>query len=1047
MPGFAHKDRLLDFTSPLGKDVLLVERFSGVEGVSELFRYEIELLSETGTAIDPKKIVGEKVCLTVMADDRGNKRYFNGIVCSFEMSGGEEELESYRAYMVPKLWLLTLNTNTRVFQDKTVLDIIKAVLSPYGITPTENTSGTYEPLEYCTQYRETDFDFISRLMEQFGIFYYFEHTADDHKLVLQDTSTKLSDCAIQDTYRYAPQGSHTEGFYDYVVEEIRLRSTLVTGKYTDWDYSFIRYMAVPQGGGKAETKGPLGANSHEQYDYANSAAAYLNGAASDTNIGDLATFFAEVRRDSGDAGTSGVQGASNAIAMQTGYTFTLAKHPQSSMNVKYLLLRVEHRAQQVPSYRSKEEAPHPYTNAFTAIPFSIVYRPPIRTRKPVVSGMHTAKVVASSGEESHMDKYGRACVQFFWDRERKDNTPDNTWVRVAQSWASKGWGTYFWPRIDDEVLVDFIEGDPDQPIVVGSLYNGVNMPKYDPVGQYTLSGIVTRSSKGGGEKNANELRFEDKAGSEQIFMNAEKDYDLHVEHDSHTEVGNEQHVTVKSNRFDEVDGDAHFLTKGKQLEEIDGDAHMNIKGKNIVQIGGDREHQVAGNLKESFGQNSHISVGQNLNESIGQNYSLTVGMKQAIQAGMNFDVTAPMQISLNCGPNSIVLSPEGIGLNGTSGFISLGPAGVTISGVMVMINSGGAPVSGSPGSAQSPQSPGSPTAPTAPKWPGDDPPSQAASSQAGSAGPKQALAATSASSAPPAPPPPSPPAAAANAASSAANQAQQAAQQTANEVKQAANQAVNQVQQAANQAANEAQQAANQAQQAARQAEQQAQAAVNQVVQQARQTYNQANQAVQQAQQQVSQAAGSAQAAAQQALNQAQQQANQAAQQAAQAVQQAQQQAQQVQQQAQAAANQAQQAANQAQQQAQQAVNQAQQQAQQAANQAQQQAQQAANQAQQQAQGVANQAQQQAQQAAKQAQQAANQAQQQVQSAASQAQQQAQQAAQQAQQAAQQAQQQANQAAQQVNQAASQAQQQAQQTAQQAQQSANQAINQAMRGF
>lgn len=728
MPSFAHTSRLLDFTSPAGKDVLLVERFNGVEGVSELFRYEIDLLAETGTSIDPKSIVGQSVCLSMTADDAGTKRYFNGIVCSFEMSGNDEELESYRALMVPRLWLLTLNTNTRVFQDKTVLDIINAVLQPYGITPTENTSGTYKPLEYCTQYRETDFDFISRLMEQYGILYYFQHSQNDHKLVLEDVSTKLSDCPIQGTYRYTPEGSGGEGFYDFVVEDIRLRSTLVTGKHTAWDYSFIRYMAVPQGGGKAETKGPLGSNSHEQYDYAGSAAAYLKKPDSDTNIGDLATFFAEMRRDSCDAGTSAVEGASNGIAMQTGYTFTLQDHSQGGMNQKYLLLRIQHRAQQTPSYRTKEEDPHPYTNAFTAIPFSVVYRPPIRTRKPVVNGMHTAKVVADSGEESHMDKYGRACVQFFWDRERKANTVDNTWVRVAQHWAGKGWGTYFWPREGDEVLVDFIEGDPDQPIVVGSLYNGVNMPKYDPAGQYTLSGVLTRSSKDGGETNANELRFEDKTGSEQIFMNAEKDYDLHVENDWHTQVDKEQHVTVKTNRFDEVDGDAHFLTKGKHLEEIDGEAHLNIKGKNVVKIGGDREHDVTGNLKESFGQNSNIKVGQNLNESIGENYSLTVGMKQAIQAGMNFDVTAPLQISLNCGPNSIVLSPEGIGLNGAAGFISIGPAGVTISGVMVMINSGGAPVTGSPGSAQSPQAPGSPTAPTAPKWPGDNPPSQASSS-------------------------------------------------------------------------------------------------------------------------------------------------------------------------------------------------------------------------------------------------------------------------------------------------------------------------------
>jgi type VI secretion system secreted protein VgrG len=414
--------------------------------------------------------------------------------------------------------------------------------------------------------------------------------------------------------------------------------------------------------------------------------------------------------------------------METGYTFTLSEYPQSAVNTKYLLIHIEHEVQQLPSYRARtKEPPQPYTNRFRAIPSSITYRSQIRTIKPVVSGMHTGFVVVQSGEDSYMDKYGRVNVQFWWDRLRKPNTPDNTWLRVAQSWAGKGWGTYYWPRVGDEVLIGFIEGDPDQPIVVGSVYNGVNMPKYDPAGQYTLSGILTRSSKGGSAANANELRFEDLAGSEQIFMNAEKDYDLHVEHDWHTMVGNEQHITITSNRFDQVGGDSHLLVTGKHLEQINGENDLNVQGNQIVSVGGNRDHAVSGNLKESIGGNSNIGVSSNLNEQVGSNYSLTVGQNFEIQAGMNCDVTAPMQITLNCGSNSIVLSPEGIGLNGMGGFISIGPAGVTISGMMVMINSGGAPVTGSPGSAQSPQSPGSVTAPTAPKWPGDTPYSKPAS--------------------------------------------------------------------------------------------------------------------------------------------------------------------------------------------------------------------------------------------------------------------------------------------------------------------------------
>jgi type VI secretion system secreted protein VgrG len=709
MPAFGQTNRLLTFTSPLGADVLLPERMTGVEGISKLFRYQLELLAGNRTTIDPKKIVGQRVCVALQADDSSTKRYFNGIVASFEIGGGDDEFNSYRAVIVPSLWVLTLNVNTRVFQNQTVVDVIKAVLGAYNISPTVDTSATYVPMEYCTQYRETDFDFISRLMEQHGIFYYFKHTESDHTLTLQDTSSKLNECAIQDSFRYAPEQTASEGYYDFVVRELTSRSSMVPGKYSTWDYSFVRYKSVPEGGANTTTKGPLGDNSNEQYDYADSAAAYLKKDKSDPKINDLASFFMNVRRDSGDAETLIVEGESNAISMGSGYTFTLTKHPQGSLNVKYLLTHVEHTVQQLPSYRTRDkDVAKPYTNTFMATPSSIPYRPPIKTEKPVVHGMHTGQVVTPSGEESFMDKYGRVCVQFWWDRQRKANTPDNTLLRVAQSWAGKGWGTYFWPRTGDEVLIDFLEGDPDQPIVVGSVYNGVNMPKYDPAGQYTLSGILTRSSKDGGAANANELRFEDLQGKEQVYMNAERDYDLHVEHDRHTLVGNEQHTKIVKDQF----------------EEVDGDSHSQVKGNQIVQVGKDREHTLTGNLKESIGQDSNLSVGQNLNEKVGMTHSLQVGESQYNKIGMSYVVDSGMNVYIKGGMNVVIEAGMNVCLSGPGGFVSVGPEGVVIQGTLVMINSGGAPVPGSPGSPQSPQSP---TAPKAPTFPGDDPPSKPAS--------------------------------------------------------------------------------------------------------------------------------------------------------------------------------------------------------------------------------------------------------------------------------------------------------------------------------
>jgi type VI secretion system secreted protein VgrG len=707
MSAFKQDDRILTFSSPLGKDVLLPEHLAGMEGISELFFYQLDVLATTDTKVDPKKIVGQKVTVAMQATDSGTKRHVNGFVSGFEINGGDEEFNNYRVYIVPNLWVLTLNKNTRVFQDMTVIDVIKHVLSTYKISPADETSNTYTKLEYCTQYRETDFAFISRLMEQHGILYYFKHSEDDHTFTLQDVSSKLNACPIQNTFRYAPQGDKTEGFYDFVITELHSRTSMVTGTYTAWDYGFVPYTAFTD---KQTTRGPLGQNSNENYDYINSAAAYLKKIGSQSKIPDLVQSLNTMRYQSGDASSVIIEGSSNAICLQTGYNFELSKHPQSSLNEKYLTVRVEHNVRQMPSYRSKSQGRgEPYGNSFTAIPFSIPYRPPLKTPRPAVNGMHTGKVIVSSGDESHMDKYGRVNVQFWWDRQRKPNTPDNTWLRVAQSWAGKGWGTYYWPRIDDEVLIDFMEGDPDQPIVVGSVYNGVNMPKYDPAGQYTLSGILTRSSKNGGADNANELRFEDLKGKEQIYMNAERDYDLHVEHDWHTLVGNEQHTKITSNQFEEVDGDSHLLVKGKQLHEIDGEADRNVKG----------------DCKESVGQDSNINVGQNLNKKVGMNYSLQVGQNQFNKSGMLYVVDSGQEVHIKGGMNVVIEAGMNVCLSGPGGFVSVGPTGVIIQGTLVMINSGGAAIPGSPGM---PQSPEPPTAPTAPTFPGDDPYSKPAGS-------------------------------------------------------------------------------------------------------------------------------------------------------------------------------------------------------------------------------------------------------------------------------------------------------------------------------
>jgi type VI secretion system secreted protein VgrG len=923
-------DRLMQFSSPLGKDVLLIESLEGAEGISRLFEYHAELLAAVGTTIAPKSIVGSKVTVAIALSDVQGFRWINGIVASFEQCAGDEDFDVYRARIVPSMWQMTLSSNCRVFQNKTVLEIVKAVAGDYGLSLSDQTNGSYKPHEYCTQYSESDFHFVSRIMEESGIFYWFEHTDQDNKIVLGDSRNAYQDCPLSASVPYALNVKGREGAYGARVTEFTATSTMVSGKHATADYNFRPFARVDVPDKNSSSQ--FGKNAFEQYLYPAGEEGYLKD--SDTlSSTAFETLFLETRELAADAMAEVYRGAGNLRSFCAGYTFTLTKNPRAAFNRKYLLTAVTLHADQVPPYRTTDaEKRTEYSNRFTAVSSDIVFKPAQTFVKPKIYGPQTAFVVVPAGEDMYIDKYGRVCIQFFWDKLRKPNTVDNTWVRVAQHWAGNGWGTYFWPRVKDEVVVQFLNGDPDNPVITGSVYNGVNMPKYALPDNSTRSGIVTRSSKGGSGQNANELRFEDKMGSEQIYVHAEKDMDVSIEHDRRISVGNNDSLIVTGNQTEQVGGNYNREVKGNSIDKIDGKSDLNI--------------------------------GSDLTEAVGGSHSLNVSSNQSVQVGSAYSLDANQTVYINGGMSVVIQAGMELSLIASGNFITIGPSGVAISGTMVLINSGGAAGSGSAGTINNPASPAAPD--------------QAEGASGGAAGSSPASAAA------PSPSVPSAGGAASLGAgvSSSLGSAVQGAEGAASGL-------AGQAQQAASQAQQLAQQAANQAQQAAKQAEQQAQQAVNQVTQQARQAYQQASQAVQQAQQAVSQATAQGRAAAQQALSQAQQHAQQCAQAGAQAVQQAQQQAQQVQQQAQQTAAQAQQAAQQAAAQAKQAAQQGQQAAQQAAQQAQQaaaQAQQAAKQAQQQAQQAGQQVQQAASQAQQQAQQASQAAQQSASQAISQAQ-------------------------------------------------------------
>jgi len=501
----------MQFTSQAGKDVLVIESIEGGEGISRLFEYNVDLLASADTTIDPTALVGSKVTVAIGLNDSDGFRYINGIVASFVECAGDDEFNVYQARIVPSMWQLTLSTNCRVFQSMTVTDIAKAVISEYGLSLSDQTTGSYKPLEYCTQYSESDFQFVSRILEESGIFYWFEHSDQDNKIILGDDRTAYQDCPLSSTFPYALNSRGAEGSYGAMITEFTSTATMVSGKHSTSDYNYRNFARADAP--DKNSASPYGKNAFDQYLYPAGVEGYANDDTQMTT--DIETLVIETRLQASDAMAEVLRGVSNARSLCAGYTFTMEDNPRDAWNRKYLLTTVTMSADQAPPYRASDQGKdEEYSNQFTAVSSDIVYKPAKTFSKPRIYGPQTAVVVGSSGDEIYLDDLGRIKVRFFWDKkDDRDSTVNTTWVRVAQPWAGNGWGAYFWPRVKDEVVVQFLDGDPDNPVVTGSVYNAVNTVPYPLPDNGTRSGIMTRSSKGGSASTANELRFEDKKGS------------------------------------------------------------------------------------------------------------------------------------------------------------------------------------------------------------------------------------------------------------------------------------------------------------------------------------------------------------------------------------------------------------------------------------------------------------------------------------------------------------------------------------------------------
>lgn len=496
-----------DYTFKAGdypSDKLKVVSFSGSEGVSELFRFSIELAS-SDAEVDFDAVVGQPALLTIRGPK--SKRHVHGLISLFEQIGKDGKLTRYRAEVVPSVWMLSHRYDCRIFQNLSVPDIIKQVLTDAGISSDQrrfSLKRTYKEREYCVQYRESDLAFICRLMEQYGLFYFFEHGENSHTLVIGDDPVVHVPIPDPADLPYGSAAEEEETEPEQVVE-FRYNREIRPGAVMLRDFDFKK----PRLNLGSDSQAQNGDGKLEVYDYPGEYQEPEEGK-------DLAKVRLEELRTTRQVGL----GRSQCRRLTPGYRFTLKEHPRSDLNREYLLIRVSHSGGQPqilsPETSGSEGEGQSYDNDFECIPSDVSFRPSRMTAKPVVQGPQTAVVVGPKGEEIYTDGHGRVKVQFHWDRQGKKDEKSSCWIRVSQLWAGAGWGAMFIPRIDQEVIVEFMEGDPDRPVVTGRVYNGDNTPPYELPAEKTKSTIKSNTSKGGG--SANELLMEDSQGKTKVVL-------------------------------------------------------------------------------------------------------------------------------------------------------------------------------------------------------------------------------------------------------------------------------------------------------------------------------------------------------------------------------------------------------------------------------------------------------------------------------------------------------------------------------------------------
>ncbi len=650
------------FAGPPGSSALLFAGLDGSEGLSQLFEYAVKALSPGGE-LKADDWLGQPLAVTLAYERETPARVLHGHICGFRRVADQGQLPCYEFLLRPWLWFTTCASNCRIFQNKSVLEVLKDVLEAYPGEVEWAATENYPALEYCVQFAEPDFAFVSRLMEEAGLYYFFRHTVEGHRLVITDAMSEHKPLEGNQVFQL---GAGTPDDFDRFCEWVP-KHVLCSGRVSAVDFDFTKANSREASVLAAEASIAM-AHDHATYEHY-----HYPGRFNDAAAGEAAT---KVQVQALNAEQHWVHATGSAPYLLPGACFTLEGHPEHSQNTQYLIVRAHVQATCMASTYGVS-GPH-FSCQIVAIRSDARYRATRETPRPKIAGPQTAFVVGKAGEQLWVDEFGRIKVQFHWDRGDQRNENCSCWVRVAQPLAGQRWGAVFLPRIGQEVVVEFLDGNPDRPLVTGSLYNGGMRPPYTLPAQVARSGIKSQSL--GAEDVYNELRFEDKDGAEQLLFHAGRNQDITVRNDAFERIGNDFHHKVGGDAYRQVMKDAHEHIEGELNGRVGADYSLDVGGEHISEVKGSYSLDVGADHQVKLGGGQSLDVAADSDTRVGGKFKLGASSID-LKGNQTITLEAGQTLVLKAGASTLELGPKGVAING---------AVVTIDGKgKVDINGGG----------------------------------------------------------------------------------------------------------------------------------------------------------------------------------------------------------------------------------------------------------------------------------------------------------------------------------------------------------------------